>query len=108
MNNFTGSNLLGFTSIGLVFLFTLFLAKNNRAFFKVILTALIIRIILILIGHYITPLPDQTADALTFNGKALDMSQEGFINVISLFLFLLSLTNILSSKSETSLSPVTG
>lgn len=77
------SDLLGLNSIGLVSLLTWYIAKRHPAIFKVLLIGLIVRVILILVGHYIVPLPDSTADARTFHIIALNLSREGFFHVIS-------------------------
>lgn len=77
------ADLLGFTAISTVSLITLIIALRWPGISKIIIVALIIRIIILLIGHYITPLPDNTSDALGFERKAWDLAQNGFFNVLS-------------------------
>ena len=79
------SDLLGFTSLAFVILFTLFLALRFPKIFTVLFTALILRILLIIYGHYISPLPDSTADAKSFENLAGYWSQQGLLYVISRF-----------------------
>ena len=78
-------DLLGFTCISLVSLITIFIALRYTDISKIILTALIVRIFFLLIGHYVTPLPDSTADAITFERLASRMSEEGLSEVLSQF-----------------------
>lgn len=79
------ADLIGFTSISLLFLFTLLLAKRFPSISNILFIALISRVLLIIFGHYVTPLPDSTADARTFHFTAVYMSNEGFSYVISRF-----------------------
>ena len=44
--------------------------------------ALVIRIIFLLLGHYLISLPDTTADAITYEGLAWKMGQGGFFSVL--------------------------
>ena len=76
-------DLLGFTSLGLVFLFTLLLALRFQEIFNVLFIALIVRFLLIIFGHYVAPLPDSTADAISFEGRARHLGQQGFLYVMS-------------------------
>lgn len=78
-------DILGFTSIALVILLTLIIALRCPGIFKIIFVALIIRLIFLFIGHYITPLPDSTADAITFNNAATVLAKEGFYYIITNF-----------------------
>ena len=78
-------DLLGFTSLGLVFLFTLLLALRFQEIFNVLFIALILRFLLIIFGHYVAPLPDSTADAISFEGRARNLGQQGFLYVMSSF-----------------------
>ena len=79
------ADLIGFISITLLFLFTLLLAKRFPSISNILFIALISRVLLIIFGHYITPLPDSTADARTFHFTAVYMSNEGFSYVFSRF-----------------------
>lgn len=77
------SDLLGFVSIALLFLFTMCLALRWSDIKNILFVALIIRIIILLFGHYFVTLPDSTADAETFERIAWEMGQEGFSHVLS-------------------------
>ena len=63
-------DLLGFTSILLVSLITILLALRWPAVSKILFVALIIRIFIMLLGHYVITLPDSTADARTYESIA--------------------------------------
>ena len=77
------ADLLGFTSIALVSLMTLFIALRWQDISKILFIALIVRIFIILIGHYIVTLPDTTADAADFEHEAWLLGQDGFFNVLN-------------------------
>ena len=62
------ADLLGITSITFVSLFTYLLAIRYPSVSKIILAGLILRIIFLLIDHYLFPLPASTADAESFEG----------------------------------------
>ncbi len=79
------ADLLGFTSIALVSLFTIFIGLRCPDISRIIYVALIIRVLLILIGHYIAPLPDSTKDAAGFEELAWTYGQDGFLNALSNF-----------------------
>jgi len=79
------ADLLGFTSIAIVSFITLLIAFRCKDISIILYTALVFRIFVILIGHYIAPLPDSTADATTFERQAWIIGQDGFFNVIKLF-----------------------
>ena len=79
------SDMLGFASIALVSLVALFIAVRWPKISKIIFTALILRVILMLIGHYFFNLPDSTSDAQGFEWGAWDRAQDGFINTIKNF-----------------------
>lgn len=76
------SDIVGFASIGLICILTYILAVRWRDIGNIIFVALLVRVIVILIGHYVAPLPDSTADARTFEGIAFNLSKEGFIHII--------------------------
>lgn len=80
------ADLLGFTTISLISLLTYILSIRYSEISKILFWALIVRIIVLLIGHYITPLPDSTADAESFEGYAWDLAENGFSNLLSNFL----------------------
>ena len=80
------SDLIGFVSIALVSLFTSCLALLwCKEISKIIFTALVIRILVLLIGHYIIPLPDTSADADSFEVDAWIIAQNGFINLLDYY-----------------------
>ena len=64
------NDLLGFTAIVIVSVITVFLTLRWPAISKILLTALAIRIFVMLLGHYVITLPDSTADAITFESIA--------------------------------------
>lgn len=78
-------DLLGFVSITLVSFITFLISIRWPDISKIILVALSVRIIFILIGHYLVPLPDSTADASGFEWGAWDRAKDGFDNVINNF-----------------------
>jgi len=79
------SDVLGFTSLALVSLLSMFVASRYSGIIKIFYVALIIRIFILLIGHYITPLPDSTADAQSFEGSAWHYASEGFFSVFDYY-----------------------
>ena len=79
-------DLVGFVSIALVCLFTSFLASKSKDISNIILIALVIRIIVILIGHYIVPLPDTSADAESYEEDAwFKIAENGFVNLLNYY-----------------------
>jgi hypothetical protein len=80
------ADLIGFTSIALVSLIVVFIGLRWPHVSKIIYVALIVRVIFILIGHYIIPLPDSTKDAAGLEDLAWNMyGKDGFFNALSLF-----------------------
>ena len=79
------SDVLGFASLALVTLLTMFLALRYPSISKILYVALIIRLFILLIGHYIAPLPDSTADAQSFEGGAWDYAREGFLSIFDYY-----------------------
>ncbi len=75
------SDLLGFTSITLVSLIIIFITIRWPHLSNILFVALILRVSIILYGHYISPLPDSTADAKTFENTAWALAQYGFFHV---------------------------
>ena len=59
--------------------------QRNPEIFNILFVALIVRIFVLLIGHYYFPLPDSTADAEKYESMAWKLGQEGFFNVINRF-----------------------
>ena len=79
-------DLLGLTSIAIVSLLTLFVGLLRPDIFKILLVALIVRVLVMLIGHYLIPLPDSTADAISFEATAWSLAQVGFLNVLDAYI----------------------
>jgi len=78
-------DILGFASLALVTLLTMFVALRYPSISKILYVALIIRIFILLFGHYIAPLPDSTADAQSFEGGAWDYASEGFLSIFNYY-----------------------
>ena len=83
--NMIDYDIIGFVSIALVSLLSILAAFRLRDVTSIIIVALSIRVILILIGHYVHPLPDSTADAVTFEGFSNRMAADGFFNLLSYY-----------------------
>jgi 4-amino-4-deoxy-L-arabinose transferase-like glycosyltransferase len=81
------ADLLGFTAISIVSIITLIMALRWPGISNILIVALIIRIFLLLIGHYIIALPGSTADAVGFEERAWDLGREGFFYVLNNFDF---------------------
>ena len=79
------ADLSGFVAIGLVYLVTFFIALRWPDISKIIYTALIVRVLVMLGGYYFFHLPDSTADALGFEAKAWQYAQGGFFDVFQHF-----------------------
>ena len=79
------ADLSGFAAIGLVYLVTFFIASRWPDISKIIYTALIVRVLVMLGGYYFFNLPDSNADALGFEWGAWNMSQNGFFGVFEYF-----------------------
>jgi len=80
-------DLLGFASICLVSLITLFITFLSPGISRILFAALAVRILFLLIGHYIVTLPGNTSDAVGFEIKAWELSQEGFFYLFEKFRF---------------------
>lgn len=74
-------DLLGFTSILLVSLFTYFLIIKYPQISKILFIALVVRIFFIILGNYFITLPDSTADADSLESEAWLISKNGFFNL---------------------------
>ena len=79
------SDLIGFTAISIVSLMTLVLAFKLPNISKILMVALVLRVLFIIIGHYVTPLPDSTADAVGQEGEAWLIAQNGFFNLLDYY-----------------------
>ena len=77
------ADLIGFTSITLVSLTAFFIALKFQEISKIIFVGLFLRILFIILGHYVFALPDSTADARTFEGLAWGIANDGFFNLSS-------------------------
>lgn len=77
------SDLIGFISIFLVILITLFIAIKSPSISKIILVALTVRLIFLLIGYYFITLPDSTEDAVGFENLAWYWAQNGFLDAFN-------------------------
>ena len=73
---------LGFNSVALVCIITFFLGLFRPDISRIIFVALILRVTVLLIGHYLVTLPDSTADAVSFERTAWELAQDGFFSVI--------------------------
>ncbi len=79
------TDIIGFASILFVSLFAIILSFRSPSISKFIIVALILRVLLIIYGHYISPLPDSGADAITFERNAWELGRYGFINLLKNF-----------------------
>lgn len=80
------ADLLGFTAISIVSLMTFILALQRPNISKILFVALVVRVLFIIIGHYVTPLPDSTADASGQEGEAWKIAQNGFFNLLDYYM----------------------
>ena len=74
---------LGYIAIALLCLMSIFLALKYPPISKIIIFALIIRLIFLIINNNIFYLPDGDMDSLNFEKRAWDWSQEGFLKVFN-------------------------
>ena len=79
------ADLIGFTSISIVSLITIILGLKFSSISKVIHVALVVRVLLIIIGHYIIQLPDSTKDAIQQEEEAWLIAQSGFFNIFDYY-----------------------
>jgi 4-amino-4-deoxy-L-arabinose transferase-like glycosyltransferase len=79
------ADLLGFTSIALVSLITIVIGLRWPAVSRIIYVALSVRVLFILIGHYIIPLPDSTKDAAGLEDLAWSYGKDGFTNALNYY-----------------------
>tara|TARA_B110000003_G_scaffold263270_1_gene286745 strand:- start:9775 stop:10983 length:1209 start_codon:yes stop_codon:yes gene_type:complete len=75
------ADLLGFTSIALISILTFFVAFKWPDISRILYAALIVRVIVMLLGHYVITLPDSTYDARGFEHGAWNYAKDGFINL---------------------------
>tara|TARA_B100000989_G_scaffold145077_1_gene108093 strand:- start:12545 stop:13765 length:1221 start_codon:yes stop_codon:yes gene_type:complete len=76
------ADLIGFTFIVSISLFTFYLALRFPSISKILFAALIVRVFFLFLGNVID-LPDSTADSVSFETAAWRLGQNGFLNVIS-------------------------
>lgn len=79
------SDFLGWVFLLSVALLTLLLARCWPGVARILWAALIVRIVVILFGYYVTPLPDSDGDAVGFELLAWQWSQNGFSGVLDEF-----------------------
>lgn len=79
------TDLQGFLFICIICLITLLMIVRRPETRSILLTALIMRILFIIIGHYFFHLPDSKADALGYEWSAWNMGKDGFVNAITNF-----------------------
>ena len=75
-------DLLGFATITVVSFITLLIALKWPDTSKFIFVALVLRILILLIGHYFITLPDSTQDAVGFENLAWTWAQNGFFHTL--------------------------
>ncbi|WP_435116899.1 ArnT family glycosyltransferase [Candidatus Pelagibacter bacterium nBUS_49] len=76
------NNLIGITSLSLISFIILFFSLRFPEIFKIMLVALLLRIIFLLFGHFVGPLPGGGEDEVKFELMAWLISQNGFLNLI--------------------------
>ena len=79
------TNFLGLTGILFVTLVTLLITRRWPGVANILYVALAVRVIALLIGYYIIPLPDSMGDASSFEGEAVHLfkTSNGFFNLLS-------------------------
>ena len=78
-------DLVGLTAILLVCIVTYLISIRWQEIATILFTAIIIRLILIFIDHFLIPLPDTTADAVSFEYMAWTIAQNGFTNLLDYY-----------------------
>ena len=78
-------DLLGYAALSLVSLITLIIALKWPSISNILFTALILRVFVMLMGHYFITLPDSTADSVTFEKTAWSIAEGGFFNLSKSF-----------------------
>ena len=79
------TDIQGFIFIFIICFITLLMIVRKPEISNILLTALIMRVLFIIIGHYFFHLPDSTADALGYEWSAWNMGKDGFVNAIKNF-----------------------
>ena len=78
-------DLVGLTAISLVCIITYLLAIRWPEIATILLTAIVVRLTLIYIDHFIMPLPDTTIDAVAFETFAWRIAENGFVNLLDYY-----------------------
>lgn len=73
---------LGFISLAIVIFVTYLISLRWPSVSKILFVALFVRIVVLLIGHNLFPLPDSDADAFRFENRAWGYAQDGFENIL--------------------------
>ncbi len=79
------SHLLGLIGIGIVSLLTIIVTFYCPKITRLLITALFLRVTLLLLGNYGIELPDSSGDARSFQGLAWNIASDGFVNAINQF-----------------------
>jgi hypothetical protein len=79
------SDLVGFISIILVFILTMVLCYRFPNISKILYIALALRVVVLLLGHYLIILPDSSDDASSFEAHAWILAQDSFIDKLNNF-----------------------
>lgn len=79
------SDLLGLTGLAVVACFTLFCAQRWPYLSTLLLVAFFLRALAALVNVYVVPLPDSTADAITFEKVAWEWAQGGVVEAVRQF-----------------------
>ena len=77
------ADLLGFIGILFVCLLTFIISLRHPDVSKILYVALGLRIVVLLLGHYLITLPDSTDDAWMFEHKSWIWAQNDFFSVLS-------------------------
>ena len=77
------ADLLGFGTILFVTLVTFIIGARWPEISKIVFAALLLRILIMLIGHYGVTLPDSTRDAVGFEWGAWERAKDGILNVLN-------------------------
>lgn len=78
-------DLTGYAALALVSLIILIIALKWPSISNILFTALILRVFVMLMGHYFITLPDSTADSVTFDKTAWSIAEGGFFNLLKSF-----------------------
>ncbi len=78
-------DIVGFSSIFIVILVTYYFSQKWKQISQILLTGLCLRLIVLLLGHFILTLPDSTADAESLESYASRIANDGFYNLLDHF-----------------------